>query len=121
VPILAAILTIAAVGLPPALAFYQDSIVPTGLTSLVVAAIGAFGITRASIIFTVRSRVQDWADLLWQRAMVTEVSLATLTVQEVFVKPPESSQPRFIAATTRAAGKLRSSVTPARPVREGES
>ena len=69
VPILAAILTIAAIGLPPALAFYQDSIVPTGLTSLVVAAIGAFGITRASLIFTVRSRVQDWADLLWQRAV----------------------------------------------------
>jgi hypothetical protein len=121
VPILAAILTIAAVGLPPALAFYQDSIVPTGLTSLAVAAIGAFGITRASIIFTVRSRVQDWADLLWQRAMVAEVSHATLTVQEVFAKPPDPSQPRIIAATTRAAGKLRSSVTLARPAREGET
>ena len=121
VPILAAILTIAAIGLPPALAFYQDSIVPTGLTSLVVAAIGAFGITRASLIFTVRSRVQDWADLLWQRAVVAEVSHATLTVQEVFTKPPESSHPRIIAATTRAAGKLRSSVTPARPARQGET
>jgi hypothetical protein len=120
VPMLAAILTIAAVGLPPALAFYQDSIVPTGLTSLAVAAIGAFGITRASIILTVRSRVQDWADLLWQRAIVAEVSNATLTVHEVFAKPPEPSRARIIAAGTRAAGKLRSSVTPARPARQGE-
>ena len=120
VPILAAILTIAAIGLPPALAFYQDSIVPTGLTSLVVAAIGALGITRAAIILTVRSRVQDWAGLLWQRAIVAEVSHATLTVQEVFAKPPEPSHPRIIAATTRAAGKLRSSVTPARPATEAE-
>jgi hypothetical protein len=121
VPVLAAILAIAAVGLPPALAFYQDSIVPTGLTSLVVAAIGALGITRASIILTVRSRVQDWADLLWQRAMVAEVSLATLTVHEVFAVPPEPSRPGIIAATTRAAGKLRSSITPARPASQAES
>jgi hypothetical protein len=121
VPILAAILTIAAIGLPPALAFYQDSIVPSGLTSLVVATIGALGITRASIILTVRSRVQSWADLLWQRAIVAEVSQATLTVQEVFAKPPEPSRPRIIVASTRAAGKLRSSVTPARPAREGET
>lgn len=119
-PVLAGILTIAAVGLPPALEFYQDSIVPTGLTSLVVATIGAFGITRASIILTVRSRVQDWAKLLWQRAMVTEVLHATLTVEQAFAKPSEPSRPRVIAATARAAGKLRSTVTPARPVREGE-
>jgi hypothetical protein len=95
--------------------------VPTGLKSVVVATIGAFGITRASIILTVRSRVQDWADLLWQRAMVTEVSHATLTVQDVFAKPPEPSRARIIAATTRAAGRLRSSATPARPATEAEA
>lgn len=121
VPMLAAILAVAAIGLPPALAFYQDSVVPTGLTSLVVAAIGALGITRASLILTVRSRVQDWAELLWQRAVVAEVLKATLTVHEVFAKPPETSRSRIIAATTRAAGSLRSAATPVRPAAEGKA
>jgi hypothetical protein len=117
-PVLAAILMIAAVGLPPALAFYQDNIVPSGLTPLLVAGIGALGITRASIILTLRSRVHDWAELLWQRAMVTEVVQATNMVGAAFAKRSHTSRPRAIAG--RVAGTLRSSVMPARPARQGE-
>lgn len=119
VPALAAILALAAVGMPPAIAFYQDYIVPTGLTPLIVAAIGAFGITRASIIIAVRSRVHDWVSLLWQSAVVKEVLKATLTVDEAFHSRKPSLAGVF-TAPARAAGRLRSSVTPARPARQGE-
>jgi hypothetical protein len=121
-PVLTMILAIAAFGLPPALAWYQDSIVPTGLTSLVVAGIGALGITRASIILTLRSRVQDWAELLWQRALVAEVSKATLTVDEVIdTLPDPTRRERFATATSHVVAKVRPGHAPPRPATEAES
>ena len=107
--------------LPKAAAWYQDSLVQSGLASVVVAAIGALGITRASLILTVRARLQEWADLLWHRALASEVAQATLTVEQVFCLPQAREHPRIVAATARAAVRLRASVTPAPTASESEA
>ena len=110
-PVLAVVLTALVVVLPTAAAWYQESLVQSGFASVAIAAIGALGITQASIVLTLRTRMHEWSDLLWQRAVVTEVARATLTVEDVF-RPPVREHPRIVAATARAAGRLRASVSP---------
>jgi hypothetical protein len=107
--------------LPKATAWYQESVVQSGLASAAVATIGALGITRASLVLTVRGRIHEWADLLWHRAVVIEVSKATLTLEQVFRGPPVRERSRIVAATARAAGRVRASATPARAAPEGEA
>jgi hypothetical protein len=106
--------------LPRALDFYQESLVQSGLASAVVAAVGALGITRASLLLTVRTRMHEWADLLWHRAVVTEVARSTLTLEQVF-HPTARDHARILAATARAAERLKASVTPARTAPQGEA
>jgi hypothetical protein len=106
--------------LPRALDFYQESLVQSGLASAIVAAVGALGITRASLLLTVRTRMHEWADLLWHRAVVTEVARSTLTLEQVF-HPTARDHARILAATARAAERLKASVTPARTAPQGEA
>ena len=87
---------------PKAVAWYEESLVQSGLASAAVAAIGALGITRGSVVLTVRTRLHEWADLLWHRAVISEVAQATLTVEQVFGPPPARDH-RIVAATARAA------------------
>jgi hypothetical protein len=107
--------------LPKAAEWYQESVVQSGFASAVVAAIGALGITRASLVLTARTRLQAWADLLWHRAVVSEVAQATLTVDQVFHRPPPREHRRIVNATARAAGRLRASVTPPKTASEGQA
>ncbi len=99
--------------LPKAAIWYEESLVKSGLSAVVLAAIGALGISRASLVLTVRSRMHDWAELLWHRAVVNEVAQATLTVDQVFSQKPGREGTRIVAATARAAVRLRASVSPA--------
>ena len=48
-------------------------------------------------------------------AIVSEVAQATLTLEQVFAAPRVCDQPRIVAATARAAGRMRASVAPATP------
>jgi hypothetical protein len=105
--------------LPKAVAWYEASLVKSGLASAVIAAIGALGITRGSLVLTVRSRLHEWVDLLWHRAVVNEVVRATLTVDQVFCMPRGREHSRIVTATARAAGRLRATVSPAVPAPEG--
>jgi hypothetical protein len=107
--------------LPKAAAWYQESLVQSGFASVAIAAIGALGITRASLVLTVRTHLHEWAELLWHRAVVNEVAEATLTIEQVFCRPQVREQPRIVAATARAAGRLRASVTPAATASESEA
>jgi hypothetical protein len=91
--------------LPGAIEWYQRSVIQSGAASLVVAAIGALGITRASLVLTVRTRLHEWADLLWHRAMVSEVARATLTAGEVFSTGREAG--RIAAAKAHAKNRAR--------------
>jgi len=119
VPPLVVALTALVFALPTAAAWYEDSIVKSGLASAAMAAIGAIGITRASLLMTVRTRLHDWGELLWQRAVVNEVAQATLTVDQVFCAKRPREHPRIVAATARAAGRLRATVSPVTPASDG--
>ena len=103
--------------LPRAVAWYQQSVVQSGLASAAVAVIGALGITRASLVMTARTHLNEWAALLWHRALVIEVAHATLTIHETFHEPQEREHSGVVGATSRAAGTLRATVRPARAKR----
>ncbi len=113
-PPLVAALTLLLLLAPKAVSWYEESLIQSGFASAAVAAIGALGITRGSLVLTVRTRLHAWADLLWHRAVISEVAQATLTVEQVFGPPPARDH-RIVAATARAAGRLRASVTPPTP------
>jgi hypothetical protein len=120
IPVLAVALAACIFFLPKAVAFYQDSVVRSGIASFVVAALGAVGITRASLLMTARTSLQDWAELLWHRAVVKEVAQATLTIDQVLPPAPVHDSPGIVAATQRTAGRLRASVVPPRPASQAE-
>lgn len=105
--------------LPGAIEWYQESVIQSGVASLVVAAIGALGITRASLVMTVRTRLHDWADLLWHRAMVSEVARATLTTGDVFSTGREEG--RIAVAKAYATSRLRATVAPPAAASEGDA
>ena len=115
VPALAAFIFV----LPWAIEWYQESLIQSGAASLVVAAMGALGITRASLVMTVRTRLHEWAELLWRRAVVSEVARASLTVGDVFDAGGEPG--RIAAAAAHAASRLRPTVVPPAPAPEGEA
>jgi hypothetical protein len=99
--------------LPEGMQWYEENVARPGLAPLIVAAIGTLGLSRASFVLTLRARLRDLADLLWQRALVSEVVRATLTVDQAFSQLAPRGQTRIIVATARAAGRLRASVVPA--------
>jgi hypothetical protein len=68
---------------------------------VLVAVTGALGITRASVLLTVRGRLDQWSQLLWQRAVVQKVVDRTLTLDEV-LPPPESARRCRTGAVRRA-------------------
>jgi hypothetical protein len=65
-----------------------------------VAATGALGITKASVLLTVRGRLDQWSQLLWHRAVVQKVVDSTLTLDEVLPAPAPARRRR------RAAGAM---------------
>ena len=51
--------------------------------SAVLATAGALGLTKASVLLTVRGRLDQWSRLLWDRALAQKVVEATLTLDDV--------------------------------------
>ena len=114
IPPLVALLTLLVFALPNLVWWYQNSLVQSGFASAGVALVGALGITRASLVLTVRTRLHEWAELLWDRAVVGEVAKATLTLEQVFCAHTAREHSGIAAATVHAARRLRESVTPPR-------
>ena len=86
--------------LPKILDWYQDGVVGTGVASAFLAAAGAFGITKASMLATVHSRLRRWSELLWDRAVAQTVSEKTLVLNEVLPDPvPDRGR---VASASRA-------------------
>ena len=54
-----------------------------GAASAVVAGAGALGLTKASLLLTVRGRLDQWSHLLWNRALAQRIVEATLTLDDV--------------------------------------
>ena len=48
--------------------------------SAIVAAAGALGITKASVLLTIRGRIDQWSTLLWERALAMKIVDVTLTL-----------------------------------------
>ena len=55
--------------------------------SAVLATAGALGLTKASVLLTVRGRLDQWSRLLWDRALAQKVVEATLTLDDVLPAP----------------------------------
>src|SRR5436190_5705895 len=69
--------------LPQILSWYHESFVGSGIASAVVAVTGAIGITKASVLVTVRTRLHQWSERLWNRAVINKVSDETLVLDAV--------------------------------------
>jgi hypothetical protein len=105
-PLAATLFTLAA-ALPQVLRLYQQGVVQTGLASALVAGTGALGITRASVVLTVRGRLDQWSQLLWQRAVAQKVVDSTLTLDEVLPLPaPARRRRRARAPRPMRVGRL---------------
>jgi hypothetical protein len=79
--------------IPRLISLYEKGVVQTGAASAVVAVAGALGITKASVLLTVRGRLDQWSHLLWNRAVVHKVVDATLTLDAVL--PPPAGERRI--------------------------
>ena len=48
----------------------------------------ALGLTRASVLLSVRGRLDQWSRLLWDRALAQKIVEVTLTLDSVLPPPP---------------------------------
>ena len=76
----------------------------TGVASALVAIAGAVGITKASVLLTVRGRLDQWSELLWNRALAQKVVEATLTLDVVL--PPPARERRIGAGVPERVGRV---------------
>jgi hypothetical protein len=107
--VLGAVFFALAMAVPHLRWLYHSDFVQNGLGPALVAVSGAVGITKASVLFTVRGRLDQWSQLLWNRALAQKVVEATLTLDAVL---PPSARERRIGASVpkRARARLRRSV-----------
>jgi hypothetical protein len=73
--------------MPQILDWYQGSAPLKGAASALLAIAGAIGVTKASMLGTVHSRLRRWSELLWDRAVAQKVSEKTLVLEEVIAEP----------------------------------
>lgn len=118
---LAGILFLLIFFLPRILNWYQDGLVGTGAASAITAIAAALGITKASVGVTVRSRLHQWSELLWERALAKKVRDRTLVLDSVLDPPPATR--RWFARMAAGIGKrMRESVTPhPQPIRRART
>ena len=68
-------------------------------SSPLLAAAGALGITKASLLLTVRGRVDQWSKLVWERALAMRIVDVTLTLDTVL--PPPARERRIAVTVPR--------------------
>jgi hypothetical protein len=61
-----------------------------GPGSAVLAAATALGLTKASVLLSVRGRLDQWSRLLWDRALAQKIVEVTLTLDAVLPPPPRA-------------------------------
>ena len=71
----------------------------TTLEKLLASAAGVLGITIASVALTIRTRVSEWTELLWNRAVALRITAVTLLVDDLLPPPARDS----VVATARRA------------------
>ena len=85
--------------------WYEHNFATTGAATLLASLAGAIGITLASVGLTVRTRMSQWTELLWNRAIASRVTAATLTVDELLPRPRANG----VVRVARRVGQLSSS------------
>ena len=65
-----------------------------GFRTEVFAAATALGLTRASVLLSVRGRLDQWSRLLWDRALAQKIVEVTLTLDSVLPPPPRERRMR---------------------------
>jgi hypothetical protein len=65
-----------------------------GIRTEVLAAATALGLTRASVLLSVRGRLDQWSRLLWDRALAQKIVEVTLTLDSVLPPPPRERRLR---------------------------
>jgi hypothetical protein len=60
-----------------------DKTTATTLGKLLASAAGVLGITMASVRLTIRSRMSEWTELLWNRAVAARITAVTLLVDDL--------------------------------------
>jgi hypothetical protein len=63
----------------------EDAARSLGASALAV--LGAFGVTRASMIGALRRGAQNWGDLMWNRALATVICRKTSVLNELYLPP----------------------------------
>jgi hypothetical protein len=61
----------------------------------VLATATALGLTKASVLLSVRGRLDQWSRLLWDRALAQKIVEATLTLDSVLPPPPREPRLHF--------------------------
>ena len=63
----------------------------------------ALGLTKASVLLTVRGRLDQWSKLLWDRALAQKIVEATLTLDSVLPPPRRERSVTFRKPVLRIA------------------
>lgn len=71
----------------------------TTLEKLFASAAGVLGITIASVALTIRTRVSEWTELLWNRAVALRITSVTLLVDDLL---PPPARDRVVETARRA-------------------
>jgi hypothetical protein len=108
------VLFVIALVLPHLIRLYETGVVQTGLASAVFAGAGALGITKASVLLTVRGRLDQWSQLLWNRAVAQKVVDVTLSLNSVLPPVPTERKLR-IGVPSRVTRHLKGSAVARRP------
>ena len=90
--------------------WYERSLLETGIASAVFAVAGAVGITKASMLLTVRTRAKQWSELLWNRAVAERVGAETLVLDDV-LPAPAAEAGSLAAIGARLRHGVRKSIT----------
>jgi hypothetical protein len=75
----------------------------TTLEKLLASAAGVLGITIASIALAIRTRVSEWTELLWNRAVALRITSVTLLVDDLL---PPPARDRVVETARRATHRM---------------
>ena len=89
--------------LPSVLEWYEQSGEMKRVASVGLALAGGLGITGASVLYTVRTRLHQWSALLWEQALVRKVGAETIALDSVLSRPSRARHLTSAAASVRDA------------------
>ena len=84
---------VAVVGAAAGLLYADNADYVRGLVGTAIALLGTVGLTRASLTSALKRGLQNWGDLMWNRALATVICRETSVLDELF-PPPEPPRRR---------------------------